>query len=1276
MTVEVDEYAPTLSGEVSVEVDGDDAIFEFDIIDDWSGVSYVAIAAYDEAGQLVDSLSESYVVGEWLDIKAVDFPSPDGDGTFDNLDIGTYTYYITLIDQVENLITHEAYGTFTVEAGLDIDIDSVDPTVTVDLVDYTSANPELAWTVTADGDIALLYYEITDASGLLTVGTLDETEDISGYTFSGLLEGNTNFEVFVVDQYFNIDSDTEEIFVDADEPTISGESTPTVTDDDVSFDFDITDDYSGVDYVAVIIYDATGAYEDTLDETFSGELDPNSVNFTGDKTGLDPGTYSYTITLRDEVLNIGTTEVATFSIGTDLSIVLDSVTAVNGYVGPDQTIGWTVTKDDVATLQTLTINDNGDEEALDVDDTSYDYTDLDEGSHVVAVEVTDDYDNTAVDTMTFEVDANVPSTEADIAGSVSDQDVSFSFGITDDLSGVASVVLRVYRYNIYGYLAYDETDTETFAVGDWFNIREVTYAHEIEELDPGTYDFTITSVDQVGNSVTSEVGSFEVFGDLIVEFADPATDPYSGGYTTADPGISWTITADGTISYLYISIDDEVAVSLGIDDTEYSFEYLEEGSHTVVVEVYTDTGNYSSAETTIGVDTTGPELDEEEYYSLDTDSITLASDITDSKSGVESWSATLYRYSEDGVEVEIESVENGDDDTSSISHTYSSLENGKYLGVISLTDVLGNTTTVEFVDYIGTLDSVVISGDDSGSIGDEIALTADTSELSEAHYIDIVYTWSSDGGAFGTPEANEVTFSSSDVGTYTVTVSAYAEELGITVESSTQITVDPLMESLVISADAEMVVVGADVSLSAVISGQLDLEGEEAVDITEYVESEISWESSDGSIVGADTSAIFAADTTGTYTITASVGELEDSVDITVVGTIEEVDISASDTSITVGGDVTLTAAVTSSLDDEDVISYIWSGDDLAYSGNAATFSAASVGTYSITVGASAYEGLTAAEDTIEISVAPIVDSITVSADETLVSAGTEVLLTAEIIGQLTSGESEDITEYSAAEIVWESDGGTLVADGATATFSADEDGTYTITASYGGEESAYDITINSTAPVISVMLDGEELEDGAIISASPSISIVIEDLNGVNEGSISVAIDGEEVSSSYLSVNASSVSDDSVVTAYTVSFGTDFALESGTHILTVTVSDANGMESIYTISGLLVYDAVTVQGTPMNYPNPFKPGQSESTTINYTLTADGDITIQMYDLTGRQVWASTYSSGAEGGKAGANNVSFDGQNSFGGVLGNGVYHYLIISEGKAIGRGQISVFD
>jgi len=70
------------------------------------------------------------------------------------------------------------------------------------------------------------------------------------------------------------------------------------------------------------------------------------------------------------------------------------------------------------------------------------------------------------------------------------------------------------------------------------------------------------------------------------------------------------------------------------------------------------------------------------------------------------------------------------------------------------------------------------------------------------------------------------------------------------------------------------------------------------------------------------------------------------------------------------------------------------------------------------------------------------------------------------------------------------------------------------------------------------------------------------------------------------------------------------------------------------------------------NYPNPFNP----STTISYTLAADAQVVLTIYDITGRTIRTLANS----GKKAGEYSVSWTARNNYGQVVPSGVYFYKL----------------
>jgi flagellar hook assembly protein FlgD len=125
-------------------------------------------------------------------------------------------------------------------------------------------------------------------------------------------------------------------------------------------------------------------------------------------------------------------------------------------------------------------------------------------------------------------------------------------------------------------------------------------------------------------------------------------------------------------------------------------------------------------------------------------------------------------------------------------------------------------------------------------------------------------------------------------------------------------------------------------------------------------------------------------------------------------------------------------------------------------------------------------------------------------------------------------------------------------------------------------------------------------------------------------------------------------------------------------------LQDVVGNQGTVTLSKVVVMAGdVTVLETPLNYPNPFNPSLDGTTAISYKLSKDSDITVAIYDIAGNKIWQENRLSGSEGGKGGYNEVTWNGKNMSGELVGNGMYLLMIIntSDNKVLGRGKITIY-
>jgi hypothetical protein len=131
-----------------------------------------------------------------------------------------------------------------------------------------------------------------------------------------------------------------------------------------------------------------------------------------------------------------------------------------------------------------------------------------------------------------------------------------------------------------------------------------------------------------------------------------------------------------------------------------------------------------------------------------------------------------------------------------------------------------------------------------------------------------------------------------------------------------------------------------------------------------------------------------------------------------------------------------------------------------------------------------------------------------------------------------------------------------------------------------------------------------------------------------------------------------------------------------GEHSVKLTVIDSSG-ESYVTTSNVVISNSsdVDLVGTPLPGPNPFDPVAHQWTKIYYELgsvpAGGADVALCIYDLNGTLIWKRSKHSAGPGV---VDDVYWYGESAFGERVGNGVYPFYLVADGKIIGRNKIAV--
>ena len=188
----------------------------------------------------------------------------------------------------------------------------------------------------------------------------------------------------------------------------------------------------------------------------------------------------------------------------------------------------------------------------------------------------------------------------------------------------------------------------------------------------------------------------------------------------------------------------------------------------------------------------------------------------------------------------------------------------------------------------------------------------------------------------------------------------------------------------------------------------------------------------------------------------------------------------------------------------------------------------------------------------------------------------------------------------------------------------------------------------DSEGPQAEVSIDGQLYTSGGYVPSQPRISVLFQDVGGVNASSIWAAIDGDTLESEALSLPV--ICDN----ARSVSTSIHEILSPGEHTVTFGVEDLSGNSSFIPII-VEVADGFDFEYVG-NYPNPFK----NKTYIACSITDQpiGDLIVKIYTVAGRLVRTLR-----KPAKVNYNEIKWDGKDEERKILANGVYFCRITAE-------------
>ncbi|WP_108076551.1 Ig-like domain-containing protein [Halanaerobium congolense] len=520
------------------------------------------------SGGIVELAEGNYTVKATTEDKAGNTAETTG-----ALEVDITPPELTVNDQVTNDTTPTITGSTD-------EPDESQVTVTVDGNEYTTTVEDGGWSVDipagnelAEGDYTV-EAEITDKAGNTT-------------TAEGSLEVDLTEP--------EIDLDNDNIVTNNQTPIIGGTSNqPENSDVEVV----LTDEDGNEVFSGIIQTDTDGNW--SIDSSTEG-------SFSGGIVELAEGNYTVKATTEDKA---GNTAETTGALEVDIT---PPELTVNDQVTNDTTPTITGSTDEPDESQ-VTVTVDGNEYTTTVEDGGWSVdipagNELAEGDYTVEAEITDKAGNTTTAEGSLEVDLTEPEIDLDNDNIVTNNQTPIIGGTSNqpENSDVEVVLTDEDGNEVFSGIIQTDTD------GNWSidSSTEGSFSGGIVELAEGNYTVKATTEDKAGNTA-------ETTGALEVDITPPEltvndqvtndTTPTITGSTDEPDESQVTVTVDGN-EYTTTVEDGGWSVDIPAGNE------LAEGDYTVEAEITDKAGNTTTAEGSLEVDLTEPEID------LDNDNI-------------------------------------------------------------------------------------------------------------------------------------------------------------------------------------------------------------------------------------------------------------------------------------------------------------------------------------------------------------------------------------------------------------------------------------------------------------------------------------------------------------------------------------------------------------------------------------------------------------------------------------------------------------------------------
>jgi hypothetical protein len=196
----------------------------------------------------------------------------------------------------------------------------------------------------------------------------------------------------------------------------------------------------------------------------------------------------------------------------------------------------------------------------------------------------------------------------------------------------------------------------------------------------------------------------------------------------------------------------------------------------------------------------------------------------------------------------------------------------------------------------------------------------------------------------------------------------------------------------------------------------------------------------------------------------------------------------------------------------------------------------------------------------------------------------------------------------------------------------------------------------DSAIPSIEIQaLDASgEIRSGDYLPADTDFMISIEDSSGIDRSSVEILLTSGEIEQPVVGAGSNLVSVETETPTMLSFRYAPPSFEDGTHIVEIRASDRLGNGPATKTVSFQVTSELRLESV-LNYPNPM----ASETDFTFVLSRPSEVVIRVYTIAGRLIRVIEERSG----RAGYNQVYWDGRDSQGRVIANGTYLYTITAD-------------